>query len=40
MPGKNSVLEMKITILILKMSHRVDVSSFDKTKMKKQQVGS
>ena len=34
------VLEMKIIFLTLKMSHRVDVSSFNTTKMKKQQVQS
>lgn len=36
---KNSVLEIKRTLLTLKMSNRVDVSSSNKTKMKKQQVG-
>lgn len=36
---KNSALEMKITFLTLKMCDIVDVSYFNKTKMKKQQVG-
>lgn len=31
---KNSVLEMKITLLTLKMCDIVDVSYFNKTKMK------
>lgn len=36
---KNSMLEIKRTLLTLKMSNTVDVSSFNKTKMKKQQMG-
>lgn len=37
---KSSVSEIKRTLLTLKMSSRVDVSFFNKTQIKKQQVGS